>query len=65
MRPYPQDGKTLAGPLPGADGLFVIATHSGVTLSPAIGKLMAELIAEGRTPDALAPFSLSRFQAFS
>ncbi|MFT5445714.1 MAG: glycine/D-amino acid oxidase-like deaminating enzyme [Gammaproteobacteria bacterium] len=65
VRPYPQDGKTLAGPLPGADGLFVIATHSGVTLSPAIGKLMAELIAEGRTPDELAPFSLSRFQAFA
>lgn len=64
VRPYPQDGKTLAGALPGSEGLFVIVTHSGVTLSPAVGKLMSELIAEGRTPDELAPFSLDRFQAF-
>jgi len=65
VRPYPQDGKTLAGELPGSRGLFVIATHSGVTLSPAVGRLMADLIADGRTPDALAPFGLERFQAFA
>lgn len=65
VRPYPQDGKTLAGPLPGSEGLFVIATHSGVTLAPAVGRLMAELVAEGRTPDALEPFALDRFQAFA
>jgi glycine/D-amino acid oxidase-like deaminating enzyme len=65
VRPYPRDGKTLAGELPGSQGLFVIATHSGVTLSPALGRLMAELIAEGRTPQALAPFALERFQAFA
>lgn len=65
VRPYPQDGKTLAGAMPGSDGLFVIATHSGVTLSPAVGRLMAELVAEGRTPEALAPFALERFQGFA
>ena len=65
VRPYPQDGKTLAGPLPGAEGLYVIATHSGVTLSPALGKLMAQLIAQGDTPAQLEPFSLTRFQAFA
>ena len=65
VRPYPQDGKTLAGAMPGSDGLFVIATHSGVTLSPAVGRLMAELVAEGRTPPELAPFALERFQAFA
>jgi glycine/D-amino acid oxidase-like deaminating enzyme len=64
VRPYPQDGKTLAGPLPGAEGLYVIATHSGVTLSPALGKLMSELIVHGDTPKQLEPFSLTRFQAF-
>ena len=51
--------------MPGSDGLFVIATHSGVTLSPAVGRLMAELVAEGRTPEALAPFALERFQGFA
>jgi len=65
VRPYPQDGRTLAGELPGADGLYVIATHSGVTLSPALGRLMAERIAEGSTPQALAPFGLERFQGFA
>ena len=64
VRPYPQDGKTLAGELPGAEGLYVIATHSGVTLSPAVGQLMSELIAEGRRPEQLEPFGLDRFQAF-
>lgn len=65
VRPYPRDGKTLAGELPGSRGLFVLATHSGVTLSPAIGRLMAEVIAEGRTPPELAPFALERFQSFA
>ena len=65
IRPFPQDGKTIAGALPGSDGLYLIATHSGVTLAPALGKLMAELIADGRTPAALAPFSLDRFQSFT
>lgn len=64
VRPYPQDGKTLAGELPGADGLFVIATHSGVTLAPALGQLMAELIVDGVKPAALEAFSLDRFQSF-
>jgi glycine/D-amino acid oxidase-like deaminating enzyme len=64
VRPYPQDGKTLAGVLPGAEGLYVVATHSGVTLSPALGRLMAEHVAEGRQPETLAPFGLERFQAF-
>jgi len=65
VRPYPRDGKTLAGELPGSRGLYVVATHSGVTLSPAVGRLMAELIAEGAVPAALAPFGLERFQAFA
>ncbi len=62
VRPYPQDGKTVAGELPGSNGLFVVATHSGVTLSPAVGSLIAKVIATGTVPEALAPFALSRFQ---
>lgn len=64
VRPYPEDGMSLAGRMPGSEGLFVIATHSGVTLAPALGSLMSEVIADGHIPDALQPFSLSRFQAF-
>ncbi len=65
VRPYPQDGKSLAGPLPRSHGLFIIATHSGVTLAPAIGSLIAEAIADGRALDTLKPFSLERYEAFN
>lgn len=65
IRPYPLDGKTVAGPLPGSEGLYVIATHSGITLAPALGELMADLIIDGNLPDALKPFSLDRFPGFA
>ncbi|MBT3536644.1 MAG: FAD-binding oxidoreductase [Rhodospirillaceae bacterium] len=64
IRPYPKDGHSLAGPLPGAKGLYVIATHSGITLAPALGGLMTELIATGQTPDMLKPFTLDRIEGF-
>ena len=64
VRPYPEDGMTLAGQMPGSEGLFVIATHSGVTLAPALGSLMSHVIADGHVPASLEPFALERFQAF-
>jgi len=65
LRPYPQDGKTLAGALPGAEGLYLIATHSGVTLAPVLGRLMTETIVDGKVPEPLQPFSLERFPGFA
>jgi len=65
VRPYPQDGMTMAGALPGSEGLYVIATHSGVTLSPILGKLMSEVMIDERVPEELAPFGFDRFQAFA
>jgi glycine/D-amino acid oxidase-like deaminating enzyme len=65
LRAYPQDGKTLAGALPGAEGLYLIATHSGVTLAPVLGRLMAETIVDGQVPEPLQPFSLERFPGFA
>ena len=64
IRPYPKDGHSLAGALPGAQGLYLIATHSGITLSPAIGQMMAALMTTGDTPDMLKPFSLDRMEGF-
>ncbi len=64
IRAYPEDGLSIAGALPGADGLYVIATHSGITLAPALGKLMAELVVSGQCPDALKPFGLERLAGF-
>ncbi len=64
MRAYPEDGVSIAGAMPGAKGLFVIATHSGVTLAPALGNLMADLVADGAVAPMLAPFGLERLPGF-
>ena len=64
IRPYPSDGKTLAGAWPGSEGLYVVATHSGVTLSPAVSELMADLIVSGDIPAALSPFTWERLEGF-
>lgn len=63
VRPYPLDGQTIAGPLPGADGLIIIATHSGITLGPAIASLMVGLL-RGDVVRELSTFGLSRFPGF-
>ena len=60
----PVDGKSIVGPMPGAQRLYVVLTHSGVTLAPALGDLVAESIDTGVGPPALAPFGLERFQSF-
>ncbi len=65
VRPYPSDGKPLAGALPGANGLYLIATHSGITLAPALGDLMARLMLRHTSPPELVPFSLERFPGFT
>jgi len=64
VRAYPDDGKSIAGALPGAGGVFMIATHSGITLAPALGSLIAELIVDGVVPRMLRPFGLERLPGF-
>lgn len=64
VRAYPEDGFSIAGALPGAQGLYIIATHSGVTLAPALGSLMAGLVVDDEVPDMLAPFGLQRLPGF-
>ena len=57
----PRDGRSIAGPVPGTEGLYVLATHSGVTLAPVLGALLAEEIAVGAPPPMLAGFRPDRF----
>ena len=61
VRPMPEDGLTIAGPLPGVAGMHVIVTHSGVTLGPHLGRLVAAEIANGEVAGVLAPFRPGRF----
>jgi glycine/D-amino acid oxidase-like deaminating enzyme len=61
VRPMPADGHTIAGRIPGSANAWVIATHSGVTLGPLLGRLLADEVIGG-TPDVgLAPFRPERF----
>ena len=61
VRPMPRDGRTIAGPLPGVPECYVIATHSGITLAPLLGELIAEEIVSGEVADILSPFRPDRF----
>jgi len=65
IRAMPEDGRSIADSLPGSEGLYVVATHSGITLAPILGRLMAEFIDNGTRPELLSPYSLSRFPGFS
>lgn len=64
VRAYPEDGFSISGELPGSEGLYLIATHSGITLAPALGSLMADFIATGERSPMLEPFALSRLPGF-
>ena len=57
----PADDHSILGPLKDAPGVYVAATHSGVTLALAIAELLAEEITSGMAPAALAPFHPARF----
>lgn len=63
MRPLTPDGLPVVGRLPAAENVFVASGHQmlGVTLAPASGLALAELIAEGRSSIDLEPFDPGRF----
>ena len=63
VRPMPGDGQTIAGRIPHFTNAWVLATHSGVTLGPLLGHLIAGEIVGGSPNAALAPFRPERFQA--
>jgi glycine/D-amino acid oxidase-like deaminating enzyme len=60
VRPIPADGYSAVGPVPGVDGYYVAVTHSAVTMSAHLGKLIARE-ATGEDVAELAPFRPSRF----
>lgn len=60
MRPVPGDGLTVAGPVPDLDGYFMAVTHSGVTLAPYLGRVMAQEILLGLESFDLAEFRPAR-----
>src|SRR5690606_23406903 len=61
VRPIPEDGVTIAGRVPGVSNAWVAVTHSGVTLGPLLGRLIASEVT-GDAPDPLlSDFRPDRF----
>ena len=62
-RPMTPDGLPVIGRLPGYRNLIVASGHAmlGVTLAPATGEAVAELVTTDCAPDAIAPFDPARF----
>jgi len=61
MRPVPADGHSCVGALSGIPGYFEAVTHSGVTLGPLTGRLLAREILTGEVDPLIAPFRPGRF----
>jgi glycine/D-amino acid oxidase-like deaminating enzyme len=59
-RPMPADRLPAVGPVPGADGLYLVVSHSGVTLGPLWGRLAAAEILNGAADPRLDQFRPSR-----
>ena len=50
QRAMPADGITVVGPVPQRSWLYAVATHSGVTLAPFLGRGVAEEVLGGHEP---------------
>jgi glycine/D-amino acid oxidase-like deaminating enzyme len=63
LRPGSPDGLPIIGRLPGWENVYVATGHfrNGILLGPVTGKLIAQLVTEGRTEIPLAPFRVERF----
>jgi len=60
-RVLPADGQPAIGRIAGAAGVYVTAMHSGITLAPAVGQLVALELLDEVAVDVLAPYRISRF----
>jgi glycine/D-amino acid oxidase-like deaminating enzyme len=63
VRPMPADGQSIVGWLPGADGLYVAVTHSGITLAAHLAGLITAELVSGTPAADLAPYRPGRFAA--
>jgi 4-methylaminobutanoate oxidase (formaldehyde-forming) len=61
------DGQHIVGPVPGARGFFIAGgcNVAGLSISPAVGEVLAAWIVDGAPPLDLEPLSITRFSASS
>jgi glycine/D-amino acid oxidase-like deaminating enzyme len=62
-RPLPADGQSIVGRLPGAPGVYVAVTHSGVTLAAHLAGLITTDLTTGTPPALLVPYTPARFSS--
>lgn len=62
VRPIPPDGLPVIGPLPDVRNVYLLCSHSGVTLGLYAGHLLADEIITGRQSSQLSPYRPARFQ---
>ncbi|WEB38584.1 FAD-binding oxidoreductase [Streptomyces yunnanensis] len=62
-RPIPADGFPSVGTVPSVPGYYEAVSHSGITLGPLIGRLLASEIHGGKRDQMLADFRPDRFPA--
>jgi len=60
-RAMPSDRLPIVGRLPWLEGLYMAVSHSGVTLAPVLGRLVAAEVATQAADGLLAPFRPARF----
>jgi glycine/D-amino acid oxidase-like deaminating enzyme len=56
LRPLPLDGLPITGWVPDLESLYVAVCHSGMTLGPALGELIAAEVLQGVTRAELDPY---------
>jgi len=59
-RPIPGDGKPVIGPIDHLEGLYIMVTHSGVTMGPLLGHIAAREITTGQADPRLEHFRPGR-----
>jgi glycine/D-amino acid oxidase-like deaminating enzyme len=60
-RPMPKDGFPIIGPAGNCFNLYIVVTHSGVTLASILGELVTEEILDRVSVVMLEPYRPSRF----
>ncbi len=58
----PKDGFPVLGFSESAPDVYVAVMHSGITLAPLVGRLVASEILDGVQVEMLEPYRLSRFE---
>jgi D-amino-acid dehydrogenase len=63
LRPLTPDGLPVIGPAPTAENVVLATDHAmlGITLGPATGEAVADIVSGQADGDLLAPFRADRF----